>query len=378
MKKTTIKVVAFFVLAIFNNSFAQLAQSSWSFGFGFKYPRFVNTSVIPSGKNFGTFAVLERDFTEHAGLRLSSNYLHMEGTYSDKTQKTNLLALNYEFIYKFVPCEAVSPYATAGLGNILFKFTENFTNQHKDKFYLDYQLNFGIGAQWRLSESWNLTTEMNYHIAGNNFLDAVDNTNSVAFSGTNNTYTGLNVGFQYYFSKGEPSKLCDIYNGLSSGQEIDYNMIEAIVRKYQSRPIESVDYDKIEDIVKKYRPEAVKTETAAAGNWVLIGVTFDQSSAKFKTEAYPILYNAAQILLQNPDLKVEIQGYTDNTGPDMFNLNLSLQRAVAVRDYLIAHGVNPERLTAVGFGSKNPVAENKTAAGRILNRRIEFKVLNKQ
>ncbi|MGE5412461.1 MAG: OmpA family protein, partial [Clostridiales bacterium] len=137
----------------------------------------------------------------------------------------------------------------------------------------------------------------------------------------------------------------------------------------------TVDYDKIDSIVKKYQPATLTAANLPAENWVLMGVTFDPNSSKFKTEAYPILYHAAQTLLQNQDLKVEIQGYTDNTGPDMFNLNLSLQRANTVKDYLVSHGIAAERLSAVGFGSKNPVADNQTASGRILNRRIEFKVI---
>lgn len=376
MKKATIASVAFFVLSIFNSSFAQLAKSSWSFGFGFKYPRYLNTGLTPTERNFGSFASLERDFSEHVGLRLNTNFLHLEGHYLGSTQKTNLLALNYELLYKFVPCEAVSPYIVAGLGNILYKFTEAFNAQYEKKLYLDYQINLGVGAQWRIGDDWNIITEMNYHTTANNSLDGVANATNGLLSTMNDTYLGLTFGFQYYFSKGEPSKLCDVYNGLSSQEQgVDYDRIESIVRKYQSRPLETVDYDKIDSIVKKYQPATVTAANMPAENWVLMGVTFDPNSSKFKTEAYPILYHAAQTLLQNPDLKVEIQGYTDNTGPDMFNLNLSLQRANTVKDYLVSHGIAAERLSAVGFGSKNPVADNQTASGRILNRRIEFKVI---
>ncbi|MDP3684896.1 MAG: OmpA family protein, partial [Ignavibacteria bacterium] len=94
-------------------------------------------------------------------------------------------------------------------------------------------------------------------------------------------------------------------------------------------------------------------------------------------ESYPILVNAVQLLLSNPDMKVEIQGHTDNIGSDSFNQKLSEQRAETVKRFLVAKGVAASRLSTVGVGPSNPVSNNKTAEGRSLNRRIEFKVLGK-
>ena len=77
-------------------------------------------------------------------------------------------------------------------------------------------------------------------------------------------------------------------------------------------------------------------------------------------------------VLAYPDLRLEIDGYTDNTGSDEFNQSLSEKRAATVRDYLVNSGVSINNVFARGFGKENPVASNDTSAGRKLNRRVEL------
>jgi outer membrane protein OmpA-like peptidoglycan-associated protein len=85
------------------------------------------------------------------------------------------------------------------------------------------------------------------------------------------------------------------------------------------------------------------------------------------------------IMKQNPDIrKVRVEGHTDSKGSDAYNIKLSQRRANAVRDYLIAHGVEADRLVAVGYGETRPVADNGTAEGRARNRRVEFTILEQE
>jgi len=84
------------------------------------------------------------------------------------------------------------------------------------------------------------------------------------------------------------------------------------------------------------------------------------------------LAKLAGILLAHPGLKLAIEGHTDSTGSDDFNMKLSGQRADTVRNYLISQGLSPDNITAQGFGKADPVADNATADGRKQNRRVEI------
>jgi outer membrane protein OmpA-like peptidoglycan-associated protein len=108
---------------------------------------------------------------------------------------------------------------------------------------------------------------------------------------------------------------------------------------------------------------------------VLRGVHFEFDKATLLVDSYPILERVYKFLKENPELKVEIGGHTDWIASEEYNLELSLRRANAVRDYLIMHGIDPDRLTAKGYGESQPIADNTTEEGRALNRRIELKIL---
>jgi outer membrane protein OmpA-like peptidoglycan-associated protein len=79
-------------------------------------------------------------------------------------------------------------------------------------------------------------------------------------------------------------------------------------------------------------------------------------------------------VLAYPDLHLNIEGYTDSIGTDEYNQTLSEKRAATVRDYLVTSGVSINNVVAQGFGKAEPVADNRTAAGRKLNRRVDMVV----
>jgi len=104
----------------------------------------------------------------------------------------------------------------------------------------------------------------------------------------------------------------------------------------------------------------------------LRGVSFETGKARLLPQSTQVLDQVVAALIANPELRVEVAGYTDNTGSAAVNRRLSLARADAVRTYLVRHGVAESRLTARGYGPADPVEPNATAAGRARNRRVEL------
>jgi hypothetical protein len=93
-------------------------------------------------------------------------------------------------------------------------------------------------------------------------------------------------------------------------------------------------------------------------------------------DARPTLDEAVATLKQNPNIKIAVDGYTDDIGTDAYNEKLSLRRAQAVAAYLAAGGIAADRMEVHGFGESNPVASNATADGRAQNRRVELRILS--
>jgi chemotaxis protein MotB len=105
---------------------------------------------------------------------------------------------------------------------------------------------------------------------------------------------------------------------------------------------------------------------------VLREVTFASGSAKLTAQAEASLRGIAASLLAHPTARFEVAGYTDATGARPANERLSLERAEAVRAFLVSAGVPADRLVARGYGPTDPVASNSTSEGRELNRRVEL------
>jgi len=110
---------------------------------------------------------------------------------------------------------------------------------------------------------------------------------------------------------------------------------------------------------------------------VLKNIFFETAKANLKDESFQQLNTVVEFMKDNPTLKLEISGHTDNVGGMAYNMKLSENRAKAVVDYMLSQGIDPSRLTFKGYGPKQPVSPNTTTAGKAMNRRVEFKITGK-
>ncbi len=118
--------------------------------------------------------------------------------------------------------------------------------------------------------------------------------------------------------------------------------------------------------------KAIFDELSQKG-FMVIDVHFDTAEATIKPESYPLLDQVVDMLKKNPELKVSVEGHTDNVGTPQSNQKLSEARAKAVMSALTAKGIAASRLRARGWGQQKPVADNTTEAGRAKNRRVELR-----
>jgi outer membrane protein OmpA-like peptidoglycan-associated protein len=113
-------------------------------------------------------------------------------------------------------------------------------------------------------------------------------------------------------------------------------------------------------------------EIEKSGHVAIYGIHFDTAQATIRPDSQGTLTQIAKLLTDTPDLKLRIEGYTDNVGQAAANQALSERRAQAVVTWLTSHGVAAARLAAKGLGAANPVADNSSEDGRAKNRRVEL------
>jgi OOP family OmpA-OmpF porin len=149
-------------------------------------------------------------------------------------------------------------------------------------------------------------------------------------------------------------------------QEAEIAQLQAL--EQQSEQQVAVADEQIERVLGRLRAERTDRGVVIT----LEDVLFEVNGASLRPSAYTRLLRLAEFLRWNQGGTVLVEGNTDNTGSSEYNLQLSQQRAQAVRDFLDANGVAPLRMQAVGFGETRPVASNDSADGRQQNRRVEI------
>ncbi|HNW30684.1 MAG TPA: OmpA family protein, partial [Spirochaetota bacterium] len=157
---------------------------------------------------------------------------------------------------------------------------------------------------------------------------------------------------------------------LSKGKICDFS-VKSPGYLFYSRKIDLTGLQQYKEINEDILLEPIMV----GANIVLNNMYFEFRSYKLLKESKYELNRIIRLMKENPTLKVEISGHTDNIGTDQANNKLSMQRAQSVVEYLINKGIGKGRLVGRGYGKKKPIATNKSEEGRKENRRVEIEVL---
>ena len=151
---------------------------------------------------------------------------------------------------------------------------------------------------------------------------------------------------------------------------------KVIIKKvYIKEKIKDTDGDGVPDSIDKCPNTPKNTAVNHYGCPVIttLRINFDFNKAEVKKIYYPEIKKVAEVLKANPNLKIEIDGYTDNIGSEEYNLKLSKKRAEAIKKVLVkVYHIKPKRIITKGYGEKYPLVPNTTSTNRALNRRAEI------
>lgn len=333
--------------------------------------------------------------------------------YPDTPFKTILMPLLLDLQVNFKPDSRFNPYFIWGWGILVWDMENDGESMYDNQ--KNALSDWGIGFDYFLSETWSLDASLHYQHILNQNKDMSGYGDKQ--SGNIEARVGLNLylgGNKDKDGDGIPDKLdkCpDKPEDIDGFQDADGcpdpdNDGDGILDLVDQAPNKAEDMDgfqdedgapdldndndgipdaqdkcpdepetvngfKDEDGCPDKKPEIVIEKSAAP--IVLEGVTFESGKATLAEESKSVLDKVVQTLVDYPEMTLEVGGYTDSAGSRKFNVNLSQQRADAVKAYLVEKGIAEERITSVGYGPDNPIAPNDTNEGKAKNRRIEFK-----
>lgn len=159
---------------------------------------------------------------------------------------------------------------------------------------------------------------------------------------------------------------------MNDGQPVMY--VNILIDPNVGEPVSRVVIVEPEQMRQVYKVDASKLYAglSAEGRIAVYGINFDSAKSAVSADSEPVLTQVREMLAAHPELKIKIEGHTDNVGGQAANLVLSQQRAAAVKAWLVRNGVADNRLTSEGLGDSRPVAPNDTDDGRRKNRRVEL------
>jgi outer membrane protein OmpA-like peptidoglycan-associated protein len=374
IKKTCVWLCAFTLqvsmASVFADEIDETSQRSWYLGAGLGI-----TELDPDTNNTGYSVIDERD----TGFKLFGGYdfserLTVEGFYAD------LGSAQLSSSFPSQPDGAID-YSTLG-ASALWYFVRNGENKGENQ-------------------------RKGLQVYAHGGLSFLRNSSSVAFSQDNSVQVQYGASLEYGLNNGIALRAgIDLYDkdagmvfvgvlkrfGTKTKQKIISQpapepVVEPVIETVPAQEIivpvvvvvQDTDNDGVVDGDDQCAdsPENIKVDDKGCSIVAveLEGISFEPKSFELTQESKVILDEAVVTISTRPELQIEVQAHTDYKGSGKTNQQLSEQRALSVKTYLISKGVNENQLTAKGYGESQPIADNKTEEGRAKNRRVELKVI---
>ena len=359
MKKLIKIMVVFFIVALASSSFGQIRPGAYSIS------PFVGTYSFEGNQNLENKPVygvrVGYDFTKRLGAELLFD--HVPTKYTGATNKINTDVFNYrlEGLYHFMPESQFGPFISVGVGGQSINYESGVEN--KSRFVADY----GYGLKYFVTD-W--------------FAFRLDIRHVLAFGSIYNNLECA-VGMSFLFGGAKPAPATVVREPEPE--------TATMVKEPEAAPVIAVkETEPPPPQVKEPEPpppppmeEAKKAPEAATEveqkilekGRATLKVEFDTGKAIVKPKYNKEIIKISDVMKKYPDLKIIIEGHTDNVGGMKYNLNLSQKRSEAIKKVMVTKfKIESSRITAKGFGYSKPIASNSTKEGRQKNRRVEAAV----
>lgn len=361
MKKFASLVVILLVMLLVSTGNAQVRPGSFTIAptvgwYTFEGNEDMDAAVPLVGLRLGY------NFNKYLGVEGYVHYAQTENNAWSPKKNVDFMGYGGEVIFHLLPNQALVPFLAAGVGGAHYSYgvfeddsdygTDNYKN---NKFTFDY----GYGLKWFLSDWFALRLDIRHVMP----IDRFHN-NMLMSLGLNFAFGGAKKTTATAVSAAEP-----VVEEAAKPQAAAAPVVE------EARPaVAAAAPAVVEEVVKPQPKTQVKEEVDEMGRATL-EVLFDFNKDTIKKNYTKDIDHMAGVMKEHSDLKLTIEGHTDNVGNAAYNKKLSQKRAEAVKNYMVKKGgIDAGRLNAVGYGQEKPVASNKTKAGRAKNRRVEAAV----
>jgi OmpA-OmpF porin, OOP family len=365
MKKTIQFIVIFLALTMASSGFCQIRPETYSITPFFGGYTFEGNQNLQSQFVYGLRGGY--DFTKHFGAEVLLD--HIGTTYAGSDSNTNTDVLNYrlEGLYYFIPENRIVPFISVGAGGQSMHYDVDTHN--KTRFVADY----GAGVKCFINDWIALRADVRHVIAFGSAYNNLEYTLGLSFM-----FGGEKTAQSSAKESESSSSLAsakESSSDIKTEQKKEGEEATAVVKeqkKEAAAPATIVKEEEQKETAKEAAAVAAVAKEMVEKGRAIVHIRFDFDKADVKPEFHKEIEKFAKVMEQHKELKVVIEGHTDNIGEKDYNQNLSERRANSVRTYLIKKfGVEESRLTSKGYGLSKPIATNKTKEGRRKNRRVE-------